>query len=217
MKKINDIEYAIFDMDGTLVDSMWAWDTAADRMLKEMKITPKPEMREDIRPMTTAEVAYYMQEHYGLHLTPAELIDLFNRTMEGFYQNEAELKEGVPEFLEKLKQKKVGMCIATATDRYMAENALRRLGILHYFDFIITCTEVGKAKGDPLIFNKCIERSGSRREKTWVFEDSDFAIMTAKKAGYPVLGIYDRSSECFEESKKKNSDIYILSFNEVTV
>lgn len=217
MKKIDNIEYGIFDMDGTLLDSMWAWDTAADRMLAEMNITPLPEMREDIRPMTTEQVALYVKEHYGLDLTPGQLIDLFNRTMENFYKNEAKLKEGVLGFLRKMKEKNIGMCVATATDRYMVEIGLKRLGIYDYFDFIITCTEVGFSKSSPLIFDKCIERSGSKKEKTWVFEDSEFAIETAKAAGYPTLAIYDESSKAFEDMKKRLADIYVYSFNEVVL
>ena len=214
-KDIKNIEYAIFDMDGTLLDTMFMWDGAADRMLESMGLTPYPETREDIRSMTTGQVAEYIVEKYELDCTADELIDRFNKTMENFYANECTFKEGAKELLFKLKEKGVGMCLATATDRYMVETGLKRNGIYEMFDFIITCTEVGASKVDPEIFEVALERCGSSRENTWVFEDAHFAIKTASKAGFPTLGVYDRSFEAFEDEKKENSTIYVKSLSEV--
>lgn len=215
MKRLENIEFAIFDMDGTILDSMWAWDTAANRLLNELGITPRPEMREDIRPMTVPQVADYLIENYGLPQSHEEMMQLFDDTMVNFYKNEADFKEGARELLTALNERGVGMCIATATDRYMVEIVLKRLGIYDMFDFIITCTEVGASKASPLIFEECLKRAGSSRSKTWVFEDSAFAVTTAKKAGFPVLALYDRSSEMFEDQKKRDADIYLHSFNEI--
>ncbi len=220
MKKIikkDEIEYAIFDMDGTIIDSMYAWDTAADRMLLSMGITPLPNMREEIRPMTTLQVANYVMEHYSVKLTAEELTDMFNKTMEEFYKTEADFKEGAYELLCALHDAGVGMCIATATDRYMTEGVLRRLGVLHLFDFIVTCSEVGQGKSSPLVFDAALSRCGASRERTWVFEDSYFAVRTAHDAGYRVLAVYDLINEPFENIKQEFSDVYVRSLKELQI
>jgi len=215
MNELKDIEFAIFDMDGTILDSMWAWDTAADRLLELLRITPRPEMREDIRPMTVPQVAEYLIREYELGYTMDEMMKMFDDTMINFYRNGAEFKPGALEFLKKLRERSVGMCVATATDVHMVEIALKRTGIYDMFDFILTCTEVGASKVSPLIFEKCLERAGSDRSRTWIFEDSAFAVETAKRAGFPTLAIYDKSSEQFEDIKREKADIYINSFDEV--
>ncbi len=216
-KKISDIEYAIFDMDGTIVDSMYAWDTAADRLLLSMGITPFPETRDDIRTMTTAEVAKYFDKKYSLDIPENQLAHMFNRTMEDFYENEATFKEGALELLTSLHEKGVGMCVATATDRYMAEGVLKKLGVYHLFDFMVTCTEVGKGKSSPLVFDVCLERCGADKDKVWIFEDSFFAIKTAKDFGYHVLAVYDKSNEPFEKDKEACADIYVNSLKELEI
>lgn len=206
---IKNIEYAIFDMDGTVLDTMFMWDGAADRMLAALGLTPYPETREDIRSMTTRQVAEYIVEKYPVDCSADELIDKFNQTMESFYANECTFKEGALELLCKLKEMGVGMCLATATDRYMVETALRRVGIFDMFDFIITCSEVGASKVDPKIFEVALERCGAKRENTWVFEDSHFAVNTAAKAGFPTLAVYDPSFAAFEDEKRANAAIYV--------
>lgn len=217
MKRLENIEFAIFDMDGTILDSMWAWDTAADRLLAALNITPRPEMREDIRPMTVPQVADYLIKEYCLPQSHDDLMQLFDDTMVSFYKYEADYKEGALELLNTLKERGIGMCLATATDRHMVDIVLKRLGIYDMFDFIITCTEVGASKASPLVFEECLKRSGSERSKTWVFEDSAFAVTTAKNAGFPVLAVYDKSSEMFEDDKKRDADIYLHSLKELVL
>lgn len=217
MKTIKNIEYAIFDMDGTIVDSMYAWDTAADRLLISMGITPFPETREDIRAMTTKQVAEYFTEKYDLHIPEGELMNMFNRTMEDFYRDEADFKEGALWLLNTLHEKGVGMCIATATDRYLAEGVLKKLGVLHLFDFMICCSDVGEGKSSPLVFDACLERCGMPKEKVWIFEDSYFAIRTARKAGYNVLAVYDLSNAPLEKEKEECANIYVRSLKELEI
>ena len=84
------------------------------------------------------------------------------------------------------------------------------------FDFILTCSELGASKVDPLIFNTALEMCGKDREKTWVFEDSHFALITASKAGFPTVGVYDDSFAAFEDIKTAVSDIYVNSLSEIS-
>ena len=145
---------AIFDMDGTLIDSMEAWETVGERYLKTFDIIPDKDFRERISALSLNAVAPYLKERYGIERTYQEIKDGINKAMEDFYFNESELKNGVLEFLEKLKSKGVKMCLATATDRYLVEKVLKRNKIDGYFDRIFTCSEVNAGKTKPDIFRE---------------------------------------------------------------
>ena len=214
-RDIKEIEYAVFDMDGTLLDTMYLWDSAPERLLGALGLECDADTREDVRSMTTAQVADYIIKKYGVSKSNAEICDLFNKTMEDFYDREADFKEGAKELLFALRKRGVGMCLATATDRHMVISALERLGICGMFDFILTCSELGASKVDPLIFNTALEMCRKDREKTWIFEDSHFALLTASKAGFPTVGVYDDSFAAFEDIKKEASDIYVNSLTEI--
>lgn len=108
-----------------------------------------------------------------------------DRIIEHFYRDEVQPKPGVVPFLKELRAKGVDVCIATATDRYLIEAALRRCGIENLFDAIFTCSEVGHGKDEPVIFRRAMEHFGAQRGSTVVFEDAIHAVETAKKTALP--------------------------------
>ena len=103
------------------------------------------------------------------------------------------------------------MCVATVTDRYLVEETLERLGVLHYFSEIFTCAEVGFGKDKPIIYRKALEHLGTKKDETIVFEDALFALRTAKADGFYTVGVYDRHEKRQDELKSL-ADYYILDF-----
>ena len=158
----------------------------------------------------------YIRECYQIPLTVEEIMDGVNRTVEDFYFHTVQPKKGVVAFLEQMKKQGVKMCIATATDRYQVEAALKRCGMESFFSEIFTCTELGHGKDEPHIFRQGLELLGTDRENTLVFEDSCYAVLTAVKDGFRVIGIHD-SQEKRQEEIKAGAEKYIKDFSEFSL
>lgn len=185
------ISGAIFDMDGTLTDSMYIWENSGIKYAGTIGLQVRPEFEAVIREMSMTQVAEYIGSEYGVKLTGQEIIDGINKMVEPMYRDEVTYKRGVPEFLEELKGRGVRMCVATATDISLVEMVLRKLDILKYFEKIFTCTMVGVGKEKPDIYEAALKFLGTPKEETPVFEDALFAARTAKAAGFPLAAVYD--------------------------
>ena len=205
------IKCAIFDFDGTLFDSMYIWDNVADTYLSSLGKTPTSTLREDVRALSLYQSACYFKKEYDLSLSTNEIVTGVNQIIERYYLYEVLPKAGVVEFLEQLKNSGVTMCIATATDRYLIESALKRCKMEHYFDAIFTCGEVGHGKDEPVIFRKAMESFDADLVETLVFEDALHAVCTAKADGFTVIAVAD-DSEMRQSEIYKLSDFYIESF-----
>ena len=202
---------AIFDFDGTLVDSMFIWDTIGEDYLRTLGKEPHEDLKETFMTLTLEEAAEYYRTHYGVTLSVKEIVDGVNTMVEGIYRTRVALKQGVADFLAQLKDNGTRMCIATVTDRYLVEETLDRLGILQYFSEIFTCAEVGYGKDKPIIYRKALEHLGTTKNETYVFEDSLFALKTAKADGFTTVGVYDRH-ENRQDNLKNLADYYIVDF-----
>ena len=202
---------AIFDFDGTLVDSMFIWDTIGEDYLRSLGKEPHEDLKETFMTLTLEEAAEYYRTHYGVTLSVKEIVDGVNTMVEGIYRTRVALKPGVADYLRLLKENGTRMCIATVTDRYLVEETLDRLGILQYFSEIFTCAEVGYGKDKPIIYRKALEHLGTMKNETYVFEDSLFALKTAKADGFTTVGVYDRH-ENRQDNLKNLADYYIVDF-----
>ena len=202
---------AIFDFDGTLVDSMFIWDTIGEDYLRSLGKEPHEDLKETFMTLTLEEAAEYYRTHYGVTLSVKEIVDGVNTMVEGIYRTRVALKHGVADYLRLLKENGARMCIATVTDRYLVEETLDRLGILQYFSEIFTCAEVGYGKDKPIIYRKALEHLDTAKNETYVFEDSLFALKTAKADGFTTVGVYDRH-ENRQDSLKNLADYYIVDF-----
>ncbi len=206
------LKCCIFDFDGTLFDSMFIWDQAGELYLRSQGKTPLPSTAEDLRTMSLRQAAQYFQTTYALPFPVEEIMEGINRTVEAFYFHDALPKPGVTALLEQLRQAGVAMGIATATDRYQIEAALRRCGLEHYFDAIFTCSEVGHGKERPEIYRMALEHLGADRGSCVVFEDALHAVKTAKADGFPVVAVYD-VSEPRQDQLIALADCYLTDFS----
>lgn len=206
------IKGAIFDMDGTLLDSMFLWETVGENYLISRGIVPEKGLRQKLKIMSLAQAAKYYQEKYAIADSIDTIVSDVNRMIDHLYFDVVELKKGVLPFLEKLRADGVKMCVATATDRYMAEAAFKRTGISDYFIDIFTCAEVGFGKNSPVIFERALEKLGTDKSETLVFEDALYAIETAKNAGFTVVSVFDPSTADQQEEIKKWSDYHIETY-----
>ena len=204
---------AIFDFDGTLLDSMFIWDTIGEDYLRTLGKEPHEDLKETFMTLTLEEAAEYYREHYKVTLSVTEIVDSINAMVEGIYRTKVTLKPGVMDYLRLLKERGIKMCVATVTDRYLVEETLERLGVRHYFSEIFTCAEVGFGKDKPIIYQKALEHLGTEKRDTYVFEDLPFALNTAKTDGFPTVGVYDRH-EVHQDELKALSDYYIRDFTD---
>jgi len=201
------ISGVIFDVDGTLLDSMDMWEHAGERYLSGIGITAEENLEEKLFTLTMPEGAAYMKSTYGLDLSVEQIIAGINETISHFYQYEVQPKTGAIALMNELKNRKIPMTIATSTDRCQIEAALKRLGILDYFVKINTCSDFGIGKNKPDIYLDCAKAMRSDVGSTWVFEDAYHAAKTAYNAGFRVVGIYDKSSADHHQELKQNSHI----------
>ena len=206
---------AIFDMDGTLLDSMHIWNHLGADMLRGQGYEPRPDLEERLKVLTLRQGAAYCKEAYGIPQSVEEIVQMLEDQVRDFYYNQVTAKPGVKTFLSLLKMEGVDMYVATATDRHLAEAGLRHAGIDGYFKGMLTCQEVGKGKDDPEIFERAMRRMQSNKLDTVVFEDALHAIETAKAAGFRVAAVYDPSAEDQQEEIRRLADYYIRSFEEM--
>ena len=214
-KDIKNIEGAIFDLDGTILDSMHIWSDIGLLFLKNKGIEPPEGIEDEFVKMSMVQAAEYYIKNIDPTATVMDIVNEVNSLVQGFYFNEVIKKDGVEEFLEFLKSKNVKMCIATATDKHLVQKALERNGILEYFSEIFTCGSVGAGKDTPVIYDVALEHLGTPKENTFVFEDALYAIETANKAGYNIVGINDISEKADPEDVKKLCNYYINDYAEI--
>ena len=191
-----DKRFAIFDMDGTLVDSMVYWQRLGWEYLASRGVTGGvDEVLERIKAMTMAESSALFIETFGLPGTPETVEAEMNAVMDGHYRSDIPLKPGAAHYLAALKARGTKMCVATATPEPLARACLKRLGVLEDFAFLLSCDEVAAGKDRPDVFFEAARRLGSAPAETAAFEDALFAARTAKDAGFYTVGVYDASGD----------------------
>lgn len=190
-----DKRYAIFDMDGTLVDSMPIWRGLAEEYLRRCGVTDvRQDLLKKMRHRTMLETAAILIREFRLEGTPESVAAEINAMMTEHYKYDVKRKDGVVEYLEKLKQRGVRMCVASATAKPMVELCMKRLGILGYFEGIYSCVDAGAGKHSPAVYDAAARHMGAKAEEAAVYEDAGLAGRTAKEAGYYLVAVRDETA-----------------------
>lgn len=205
----------IFDLDGTLVDSMWMWRQIDIEFLGERGIALPEDLQQKIEGMSFRETAVYMQERFQLKETVEELMDIWNKMAFEKYKNEVPLKRGIQKFLEHLKACQIKMGIATSNSPLLVETVLKAQGIFEYFDSIHTANEVEKGKPAPDIYLLVARDLGVEPEKCLIFEDIVQGIMAGKNAGMTTCAVYDDYSKNDDANKRATADYYIEDYEQI--
>lgn len=188
------IKGAIFDLDGTLLDSLWIWADIDERFLSKRGIQVPPDYMEAVCAMEYRQTAEYTIARFGLNDTPEELMQEWSDMAVGAYASELKLKPSVKECLSELKRKNIKLAVATSATPEMCLPALKRNGVIDLFDAIVTTVEVGKGKAHPDVYFAAAKKLGVGVDECAVFEDAVLAVKTAKRAGFYTVGVYDRFS-----------------------
>ncbi len=202
---------AIFDLDGTILDSMHYFMPLGEKLVQRYGLVD-PDPR-DFYACSIPEIGEVLRTKYGITDTIQQFVDYTNSLVEPAFFNEVEPKKSVQVFLEYLRQNNIKMAVATLSDRYLVEAALKRCGLFHYFEGIFCCSEIGVGKKSPKVYELALELIGTDRDNTWVFEDSHYAAVTAKAAGFKLACIADNSNIKYRNELKEIGDIFIEDYS----
>ena len=206
---------AIFDADGTLLNSMHIWRECGAYYLRSIGLTPEEGLSAKLWPLSFEQGCRYIRDRYNLKCSVQEIREGIFVMIENFYRNEAVLKPGVREVLERVRLRNIPMVIATSGDGELLGAALRRNGIAEYFSRVFTCGELNTDKRHPEIFVACAEFLGLATEDIAVFEDSLFALETAKCAGFIAIGVEDKYSIHDRDRIIFTADYYVEDWRQV--
>lgn len=205
----------IFDVDGTLIDSMGRWKDAGNLFLQKMGCTDiEEDLHKVIFELSTKDTILYFQKKYLPNKSFNEISDGLNQIMYDFYKNEAELKPNARKLLDYLYDRNIEMVVATSTDRPLIDVAFDRFGMNHYFKKIYTATEFGSGKDKPEIYLDILKMLGTEPKNTWFFEDSLYAMKVAHNLGIKNYGVFDETCKENWEEIKVLADAYSVNLLE---
>lgn len=210
------IKGIIFDLDGTLIDSMQVWYDVDRRFLRENGICDPPDDISDrIKKMTIDQSSELFIREFGLKCSKEYVIQRIEELVRLEYDENIPLKPFVPELLNFLDSRGIPCGVATVTYRSLAEAVLRRCGIRNRFKFLLTDVDFPDGKNSPDIYMKAAELLRTKPEETLVAEDSLHCVETAANAGFITAAVYDRAAAADRAALEKLADFYIMKLDEV--
>ena len=212
---LKDIEAILFDLDGSLVDSMWMWREIDIEYLGKFGIPLPEQLQSDIEGMSFTETAVYFKERFHLPDSVEQIMDDWNQMAWDKYSHEVPLKNGVRELIAHCIRNGIKLGIATSNSRALVENVINAHELMDAFDSIVTGCEVDKGKPAPDIYLEAARRGGAAPEKCLVFEDIVPGIMAGKSAGMKVCAVDDLYSKHQNEEKKRLADYFITDYFEI--
>lgn len=205
---------AIFDMDGTILDSMGMWKVIDREYLARFGKEAPADLQRRIEGFSVPETARYFKDTFGIPDSTEEIVAAWNEMAREEYLYRLQLKPGAEAYLRRLRGEGVKLGIATTNYRDLTEACLRRLGILDLFDAVVTSGEIEKGKPDPEIFLKAAEAMGVRPADCAVFEDLPAGLLAGKRAGMRTAAVWDAASASVDAEKRAMADAYAASWEE---
>ena len=212
---MKNFKAAIFDADGTIIDSMYVWEKVDRDFLTDHGIPVTQEYSDIVRGMFFRTAAEYTKSTYSLSESVEEIMQTWLDMARHEYEYNVKAKPWVKEYLAHLRENHIRIGLATSSDPYLLEPVLKNNGIHGYFDTVCYTSEVGKNKSFPDVYIKTAERLEVRPEECMVFEDIPEGIEGADKAGMYTIAVYDRASEKNSDYLRKKAKKYILGFGEM--
>lgn len=210
---VDNSKAIIFDLDGTLIDSMNVWSDIDKEFFKMHDLPFEEDYQKEIGHKGLKEIAAYTKTRYNLKESEDEIISIWLDMAKEAYAYKIPLKEGVKSFLEYLQSKNIKMGIATSNSLELTESVLKHHDIYKYFSKVVTVNELKTNKGSPDIYLHISNSFGLTPNECIVFEDLLTGIKTAKKAGYKVVGVKEISSLDKEKEIREIADLYISNYN----
>ena len=205
----------LFDLDGTLVDSMSMWKEIDVDYLKRFNISVPPTLQQDIEGLTMEQTAHYFKNTFNIPDSIENIMCIWNRMAYEKYTNEVPIKPFAREFLNKLKECHIPCAIATSNSRILTEAILKSHHIADCFQTLVTGDDVIHGKPAPDVYLKAANYLGVAPEDCLVFEDIPVGIMAGKRAGMTVYAVEDAYSMKDKDEKIRLSDAYIHSYEEL--
>ena len=214
MTDLRNVRGAVFDMDGTILDSMGMWQDIDRRYLARFGKEAPADLQRRIEGFSVPETARYFKEAFGIPDGTDEIIAAWNEMAREEYLYVLQLKPGAEEYLRRLHEGGILLGIATTNYRDLTEACLRRLGILDLFDAVVTSAEIEKGKPDPEIFLKAAQAMGLSPGDCIVFEDLPTGLLAGKRAGMKTVAVYDPAAAAVDGQKRAMADAYAASWEE---
>lgn len=205
----------IFDLDGTLVDSLGIWGDIDIEYLGSYGLEVPNGLQHEIEGLSFTETAAYFKEHFPIKESLDEIKETWKQMAMEKYRYSVQLKAGVSKFLPYLKEKGILMAVASSNDRTLIEAVLESHGIRGFFSNIVTACEVNRGKPAPDVYLRAAQKLGVKPEECLVFEDIVAGIMAGKNAGMRVCAVEDGYSMFQKEEKRQTADYYITTYEEV--
>lgn len=211
---LSGIKACIFDMDGTLVDSLGMWSDIDRRFFARYGMETPADYEKKINHMSFLEMAQFTKEEYQIPDSVETITELWTEWSKEEYESEIQAKPGAQELLQFLKEQGIPLSLATTNRKELYEPCLRRNHLYSYFDYIMNVNEINSAKSEPKIYQLLAAKMNVKPEETLVFEDILIAVNTAHQAGFKVAAVYDKRNERDQQKIKTLSDFYFKSFLE---
>lgn len=212
---IKDFKGAIFDLDGTVLDSNWVWEQIDIDFLGARGIEVPGDYMETIAHLGAHATAVYTIDRFGLNEKPEDLVSEWVDMAKEAYAKKIVCKPYAKEYIKQLYDKGVKLAVATSSDRDLFMATLEREGIIEYFSVIVTVDEVKRGKGFPDIYEEAARRLGEEPENCVVFEDILKGIEGAKAGNFKVVAVYDYKSAHNRAQMEKLADCYIEEFKQL--
>lgn len=214
---LEQFQCAIFDLDGTLLNSTGVWADIDIMFLKKRGLDIPADYMENIKTCTFSEAADYTIKRFGLCEKPDDIIKEWFDMAETAYRNTIDIKPYAKEYLMHLKSKGIKLSVATSSDRKLYEPCLKRNGIYDLFDCFTQTDEAARGKEFPDVYMLAADRCGVAYDNCVVYEDVLKAVRGAKKGGFFTVAVADKSSEQEEDNIKSIADVFIRDYKEVVL